>query len=125
MGRQVLNDQDPRMLFLLANYQRPVEGPTYSDAYLEKWGEAYLANPLLRLSGVPFSTFLTRPHFWLRRIDAAVGESRYQLSAKENLLLREALRRCAPVSGNGRLFEKLRHHRHPKSRRNFEPAVEA
>ncbi len=56
------------MRFLLINLERPVEGSIYTDEYIERWAGVYLANPGLRLIGVPFCAFLAQPERWLRFI---------------------------------------------------------
>ncbi len=43
---------------------------TYSDEYLDFWGEIYLANPAVRLSGIAFDDFLRAPQTHLRAATA-------------------------------------------------------
>jgi hypothetical protein len=59
----------PAMAFLLANLEPRVrDGAVYSDEHIERWASVYLANPALRLVGVPFERFLAQPAHWLRWI---------------------------------------------------------
>lgn len=125
MDRQVLKGEamNFHQAFLRANLDRPTSGPTYSDAYIDHWGGAYLANPQLRLLGCPFGRFLTNPAWWLAFAGNPTRDQgddhRYPLSSKERQVVREALSRTNTTVSGSRPMEKLRHHRYPRSFRNF------
>jgi len=82
----------------------PVKLP---DAALEFWGEIYRANPRLAERGLTFEQFLADPEAHLH------DSARYQLPIAALVALKSALR-STQVVGNGRVVEKLRHHRHPR-----------
>lgn len=109
--------------FLLLNLERPVEGPTYADDYIERWAGVYLANPALRLLGVPFSVFLTRPAAWLDWIGKPLRGSELEVVTRIAVdKVIEQLCREGARCENGRFVEKLRHHAHPRSGgRDFVP----
>lgn len=106
---------DAARLFLMANFERARDGATYDDAYIERWADVYLANPGLRLQGVPFCRFLAAPSAWLMWLGRQ-RQPRPQeaLSAAEMVQVRRAMERTSAM-GNGLRIEKLRHHAHPRS----------
>lgn len=116
------------MTFLLANFDRPAKAATYSDEHIERQAEIYLANPALRLRGVPFDVFLQAPGEWLlyaaNPLRPTADDAR-QLSSKEIAIVRDGLRRATAVASGSRPIEKLRHHRYPRSTRDFMPLKDA
>ena len=128
MDRQVLKATgvDYRREFLRLNLERAVTGPIYSDAHIERCARVYLANPVLRLFGVPFSYFLAGPEVWLRFI----GDPMRNLSAARCAHRAEAAvadaERAEGHGENGRLVEKPRHHAYPRRQgRDFLPTRDA
>lgn len=120
MDRQVLNKA-----WLLMNLERPVTGPTYADEYIERWASVYLANPGLRLIGVPFASFLAQP---LRFVQYIGNPMRDYVVEPCALRAEEAIAEAERVEGrgeNGRLVVKIRHHTYPRSWRNFAPLRDA
>lgn len=114
---------------------------TWPDAYLERWGEVYLANPQLRVRGVLFETFLLAPEALLlaaslppgmvpgarllprqaavrRRLDEQANARQLHLALG---LVEVALRKPGARVADGRVVEKLAHHARPRSRANFSP----
>lgn len=103
------------MAFLYANLDRPRLAATYADEHIERWAPVYLANPLLRLYGVPFESFLAQPAAWLQWAgDPLRGR---EPSAKDAERIRRAEARFTDLRGNGQRIEKLRHRAHPRSHR--------
>ena len=51
----------------LATYVAAIGGPTYPDAYIERWGEVYACNTWLADVGVTFELFLLAPEKLLQR----------------------------------------------------------
>lgn len=105
-------------MFLLANLDA-ASTRTYPDEYIERWATVYLAHPALRLEGISFIAFLAQPERWMQYANDQVRER--QPSALDLARIRRGLARCGMQGGNGRMFEKLRHHRYPRSRRDFMP----
>jgi hypothetical protein len=107
-----------------------------ADEQLEYWAECYRALPRLAARGVTFEQFLGATpqarecsrlllQLLVRERLEARGAAPYALSSKEQQVLRKALGRSVRVIDNGRLVEKLRHHRHPRGKfRDFLPARE-
>lgn len=107
----------------------------YSDAYIDYWGEIYLANPIIRERGVLFGTFLMFPAEILhaivmqsievdlapgllaqqravqRRIDEALRGGQLSLALDAVIVALE--HKGARVS-DGAWIEPLRHHRYPR-----------
>lgn len=115
-------------------HERPVSGPVYDDAYIEHWGEVYLAHPQIRERGVLFVTFLAHPvavlrainHSALRLTDCTrrVGERDPRLDETFYALAEAAIRqleREGASCANGRFVERLKHRMWPRSRRSFAP----
>ncbi len=119
MDRQMLSKA-----WLLMNLERPVTGPTYSDEYIDRWAAIYLDNPVLRLIGVPFSAFLAFPN--VRAWVSSTARTRFaaRLMEKAEAAIAEA-ERAEGHGENGRLVEKIRHHTHPRSWRDFAPLRDA
>lgn len=103
-----------------------------ADEQLEHWGNSYAADP----RGGSFEHFLReklrQQRMAIRSADPARApmsvsllpaqrqiRSRYALSSKEELVVREALRRSVLVVENGHHLEKLRHHRWPRGRQRY------
>lgn len=111
----------------IAYTTRAVHAPFYlADEQLEYFAEVYLAMPEALRESCGFEQFLaatpavrdSRPLLPAQR---AVRER--LLSTRDRMMLREALAVALSTIGNGRHIEKLRHHRHPRSRRAW-PAQE-
>lgn len=60
----------------------------YPDAYLDHWGEIYLANPFIRQRGVSFESFLLAPDALLQACAAAVIDERSGLTAAQRRIQR-------------------------------------
>jgi hypothetical protein len=106
---------DARVAFLLANL-RPDERGERTAAQLEQLAGVYLANPALRFHGVPFCDFVANPGVHLMRVANPLRDR--ELTAKDRAKVRQAIARTF-IAGNGRHIEKLRHHAHPRGRRDF------
>jgi hypothetical protein len=113
------------------------------DAQLEYYAEVYLAMPRLRRGGVTFERFLRatpqvredstrlmqlavreRWEGMTRELAVLTGRSRVNQDELERVSLDCAARVAALEAigcrcSDGRLVEKLRHHRFPRSRRDF------
>lgn len=117
------------MDWLKANLDRPRSGAVYADEYIERWAAVYLANPALRLYGVPFSDFLARPEAWLRYIgDPLRAMTRTPSAACCERRAEAAVAQAERLEGygaNGRLVEKMRHKARPRSFRAFLPLRDA
>lgn len=114
------------MLTGALSVERPVEGRTWSDEYIEFWAGVYQANPQVAARGVLFATFLRAPHAILRACAVPGGYAGAKPVRRAALVeLAEAaiarLERAGAACSNGRFVEKLRHHAHPRSQRDFIP----
>ena len=114
------------------NEHRSTHAPfTVSDELLEFWGAVFLLNPRLRAQGVSFEQFVRAPALYL--VGARVIVLRARPKAATTRAARaadvegceravELLEREGAASANGRMVEKLRHHRHPRGAfRAFKP----
>ncbi len=104
--------------WLMLNLDRPATGPVYADEYIERWAAVYLANPPLRLFGVPFSLFLARPAGWLLFIGSPIRDELCMRRAEAAVASAE---RIEGHGENGRLIEKMRHRTHRRGFRDFLP----
>lgn len=114
--------------------QHPVDMTgIYPDAYIDYWGEIYLANPTVREHGVLFGTFLMAPQEILhavvmqsievapgllakqravqRRVDEAIRGEQLPLALDAVIVALE--RKGARVS-DGRWIEPLHHRMYPR-----------
>ncbi len=101
-----------------------------SDEQLEHWARVYSAMPWLGRHGITFERFLTAtpqaresgalPALAMR---ARIDQRALDFSALRNVM--SAMERAGACCANGRLVEKLKHHRHPRGRRDFEPQPDA
>jgi hypothetical protein len=109
-----------------------LNAPIYMpDEQIEFWAEIYLAMPRLRGTGVSFERFLrTTPQVREVELLPAVlalcgGKALSAITRSALIELAEAaiaqLEREGALCSNGRFVEKLRHHRHPRSYRDFIP----
>jgi hypothetical protein len=101
------------------NGSRSVHAPfTVSDEQLEYWGAIYCS---ARRRGT-FEQFLAqqlarqRAGLLPEQLMVRQRVDEYELSSKERLVLRAALRRSVLIIDNGHYVEKLRHRRWPRSR---------
>lgn len=112
--------------------QRSVLAPfTLPDEQLEYWAEVYLELPGPRRRGVSFEQFLAATP-QVREAPLLLEQLAVQarldelartvgvLGQRQRYAIAE-LERSGACCANGRLVEKLRHRRHPRSRRDFIP----
>ncbi len=99
---------------------------TMPDEQLEHWGRVYLAMPWLGRHGITFERFLSAtPQVRASgALPALAVRARVDQRALDFAALRcvtRDLERAGACCANGRFIEKLKHHRHPRSRRDFIP----
>lgn len=122
---------------LTANVFRSVEAPVkLIDDDLDYWAKVYVQLDLLK-RGYTFEDFLrATPQVREDAAREAAGHARqrsehpaviarapiegphgepFALTSKDMQVFRKAKLRSVQVVGNGRMIEKLRHHRHPRS----------
>ncbi len=120
-------------VFVVMEHPVDMDG-IYPDAYIDYWGEVYLANPQVRAAGVLFGTFLRYPAEILhavamqpiaiervgllarqrvvqRRMDLAARGEQLELSMDAAIV---ELEHKGGHCENGRWVEPLRHHAYPR-----------
>ena len=98
-------------LLVTAHRLQPVVARTYADAYIERWGEIYLANPQLATIGITFEAFLNQPENLLR---AAIYHELVPLPDHVNfyplLPKQRALRERLDAAAAGQMAHNLEEH---------------
>jgi len=103
-----------------------------TDEQLDYWAGVFLANPGIRARGVLFETFLIAPVQIIAAIAAApvpparagllIGQRRAQAAADFQTSVQQVVQRLGREAersstgvADGRLVERLRHHRYPRN----------
>lgn len=99
---------------------------TYSDEYLNHWGQVFEARDLYRRHGIPFVAFLRDPQLYLQLDDETDADSlplntRQQFAVMRHVLeemeaTQQAEQALPPDTRmcNGRMIEPLKHHHHKR-----------